>query len=123
MTIFYQLLIDLPSDPATEQYMLNYFKSSLYDDPEPAEATGLCNLLKSYQARLSANVCTREDGLQRMRKANPRFILRNYLLHKAIEELQKGENHLFLKLQQVLKDPYSSSHDEFFELRPGWATA
>ncbi len=121
MTIFYQLLIDLPTDIATEKDMLNYFFSSLYANPEPADATQLYTLLKSYQARLSANTCTREESLLRMRKANPRFILRNYLLHMAIEELQKGENQLFLKLQQVLKDPYSSSHNEFFEMRPAWA--
>jgi hypothetical protein len=40
----------------------------------------------------------------------------------AIDELQKGEQQLFLKLQQALKDPYSNSYDEFFEMRPGWAT-
>jgi uncharacterized protein YdiU (UPF0061 family) len=122
MTIFYQLLIDLPTEFATAQDMLNYFKSSLYNDPAPGDATELYTLLKSYQARLSINTCTREDSLQRMRKANPRFILRNFLLHMAIEELQNGENQLFLKLQQALKDPYSSSHDEFFTMRPGWAT-
>ena len=122
MTIFYQLLIDLPTEMATEEDMLNYFRSSLYAHPNPADTTQLYTLLKSYQARLSVNTCTREESLLRMRKANPRFILRNYLLHMAIEELQKGENQLFLKLQQALKDPYSSSHDEFFVMRPGWAT-
>ena len=79
-------------------------------------------MIKTYQARLQANTCTVEDSRQRMRKANPRFVLRNYLLHMAIEELQKGEKQLFLKLQKALKDPYSSDHDEFFETRPGWAT-
>jgi uncharacterized protein YdiU (UPF0061 family) len=122
MTIFYQLLIDLPSELATAEDMLSYFMSSLYGDPEPADVTQLYALIKSYQTRLTANTCTREDSILRMRKANPRFILRNYLLHMAIEELQKGENQLFLKLQQALKDPYSKSHDEFFETRPGWAT-
>jgi uncharacterized protein YdiU (UPF0061 family) len=121
MTIFYQLLIDLPTEIATEEDMLNYFTSSLYRNPEPADASQLYTLLKSYQARLSANSYTREESLLRMRKANPRFILRNYMLHMAIEELQKGENQLFLRLQQALKNPYSSSHDEFFKMRPGWA--
>lgn len=121
MTIFYQLLIDLPTELDSEQDMLNHFRSSLYDDPEPGDAAQLYTLLKSYQARLSANTCIREDSLQRMRKANPRFILRNYLLHMAIDGLQKGDNQLFLKLQEAIKDPYSSNHDEFFETRPGWA--
>jgi uncharacterized protein YdiU (UPF0061 family) len=122
MTIFYQLLIDLPKELATEEDMLNYFNSSFYNDPEAADATELYTLIKRYQARIETNTCTREDSLQRMRKANPRFILRNYLLHMAIEDLQKGRNELFMKLQQALKDPYSKSNNEFFEIRPGWAT-
>lgn len=122
MTMFYQLLIDLPTELPTEKDMVDYFMSSLYNNLEPEDVMQLHTLLKTYQARLIANTCTREDSLLRMRKANPRFVLRNYLLHMAIEELQKGENQLFLKLQQALKDPYSKSHDEFFALRPGWAT-
>lgn len=122
MTIFYQLLIDLPSELNAQQDMLNFFKSSLYGDPEPTDVNQLYTLITSYQARLRSNTCTREDSLLRMRKANPRFILRNYLLHMAIEELQRGKNNLFLKLQQALKDPYSKSHDEFFGIRPDWAT-
>ncbi|MBD1431557.1 YdiU family protein [Sphingobacterium sp. DN00404] len=122
MTIFYQLLIDLPTELATEEDMLNFFRSSLYRDPEPTDVTQLYTLITSYQTRLRANTCTREDSLLRMRKANPRFILRNYLLHMTIEELERSESNLFLKLQQALKDPYSKSHDEFFTIRPGWAT-
>jgi uncharacterized protein YdiU (UPF0061 family) len=122
MTIFYQLLIDLPTELATEGDVLNYFRNSFYNDLETAGAVSLYTLIRKYQARIKTNTCTREDSLQRMRKANPRFILRNYLLHMAIEELQKGQQQLFLKLQQALKDPYSNRHDEFFEIRPGWAT-
>jgi uncharacterized protein YdiU (UPF0061 family) len=122
MTIFYQLLMELPADQPTEQDLLNHFMNCLYNDPEPADMAGFYKLIKNYQARLNANTCPREDSLQRMRKANPRFVLRNYLLHMAIEELQKGEQQLFLKLQAALKDPYSKSNDAFFEMRPGWAT-
>jgi len=122
MTIFYQLLIDLPTELATEQDMLIHFQGCLYNAPEPRDTTGLFTLLKRYQDRLSRNTCTRTNSLKRMREANPRFILRNYLLHMAIEELGKGENELFQKLRQALKDPYSSDHDEFFKMRPDWAT-
>lgn len=122
MTIFYQLLIDLPTKLNTEEDVLNFFRSSLYKDPDPAYITQLYTLIKRYQMRLRANTCAREDSLMRMRKANPRFILRNYLLHMAIQELERGENNLFLKLQQAIKDPYSKSHDVFFMIRPDWTT-
>ena len=57
-----------------------------------------------------------------MQESNPRFILRNYLLHQAIEDLEKGDDTLFVKLQQAMKEPYSTNHDEFFQKRPSWAT-
>jgi uncharacterized protein YdiU (UPF0061 family) len=57
-----------------------------------------------------------------MRAANPRFILRNYLLHQAIEELEKGENTLFQQLQEAMKDPYSNQFDQFLRKRPDWAS-
>jgi len=54
-----------------------------------------------------------------MRANNPRFILRNYLLHQAIEDLEKGNENLFVKLQEAMKAPYSNQFDEFFAKRPG----
>jgi uncharacterized protein YdiU (UPF0061 family) len=122
MTIFYQLLIDLPLDVASETDVIKHFEQSFYEELQPAERTGLFKLILQYLARVKANTCSREESLAKMRKSNPRFVLRNYLLHQAIQELEKGENTLFLKLQQAMKDPYSRKFDEFFEIRPGWAT-
>ena len=56
-----------------------------------------------------------------MKQANPKFILRNYLLHQAIEELEQGRDTLFRKLEQELKTPYDET-TEFFARRPDWAT-
>jgi uncharacterized protein YdiU (UPF0061 family) len=44
---------------------------------------------------MSKNNCTPEESFQKMRENNPRFILRNYLLHQAIEDLNNGDNKLF----------------------------
>jgi uncharacterized protein YdiU (UPF0061 family) len=44
------------------------------------------------------------------------------LLHQAIEGLENGDDTLFVKLQQAMKEPYSTKHDEFFAKRPSWAT-
>ena len=122
MTIFYQLLIDLPLELESEADVIKHFELSFYDELQPADRSGLYKLIQQYLARITANTCLREEGLAKMRKSNPRFILRNYLLHQAIQELEKGENTLFLKLQKAMKDPYSKRFDEFFEIRPGWAT-
>jgi uncharacterized protein YdiU (UPF0061 family) len=122
MTIFYQLLIDLPLDLDQETDVIKHFSPSFYEEPSPADRTGLLELILKYQQRINTNTFSREDGQAIMNKSNPRFIPRNYLLHQAIQELEQGENTLFLKLQQAMKDPYSRNYDEFFVIRPDWAT-
>ncbi len=122
MTIFYQLLIDLPLDSSSKEDILKYFDKSFYNDPTPAEAEGLFNVIRQYRERIRTNRISREESQNLMRKTNPRFILRNYLLHQSIEGLQKGDDTLFKKLQNAIKEPYSNKFDEFFEIRPGWAS-
>ena len=36
--------------------------------------------------------------------------------------LEKGDDALFVKLQEAIKEPYSDKFDEFFQTRPEWAT-
>ncbi|MER2998484.1 protein adenylyltransferase SelO [Pontibacter populi] len=122
MTIFYQLLIDLPLFMGSAEDVASYFKDSLYDDLTPEQSEQLYSLISNYLERLNKNTITRKASQEMMRKTNPRFILRNYLLHQAIEELEKGENTLFLKLQEAMKEPYSDKFDEFFQTRPEWAS-
>ncbi|MDX5437980.1 MAG: YdiU family protein [Pontibacter sp.] len=122
MTIFFQLLIDLPLYMRSEKEVAEHFKDSLYQPLKPEEQEVMYHLISNYLERLNTNTITREASQKNMRAANPYFILRNYLLHQAIEELEKGENTMFLKLQEAMKEPYSTKHDEFFKLRPEWAS-
>lgn len=116
MTIFYQLLITVPAE-GDKAAIVAHFTESFYEDPTEENAEILYHLIGAYRTQLG-------DGSQRvekMKKANPRFILRNYLLHQAIEELEKGSDTLFRKLERAMKDPYGSTGDEFFAKRPDWA--
>lgn len=122
MTIFYQLLIEFPLELKGEQEVVNHFKYSFYEEPDKTKSEALNSLMKIYAERVKANTSSREESQKRMRRSNPRFILRNYLLHQAIEELERGEDQLFNKLQQAMKEPYSDKWDEFFAKRPDWAT-
>lgn len=122
MTIFFQLLTDLPLHMQDAQEVETHFKESFYQDLTEDESTALFVLIRSYLQRLNTNSIRRSDSQAMMRAANPRFILRNYLLHQAIEELEQGKDALFLKLQEAMKDPYSDKFDEFFAKRPEWAS-
>ncbi|MCP2044909.1 YdiU family protein [Pontibacter sp. HSC-36F09] len=122
MTIFYQLLIDLPLAVESEDAVADFFKRALYDDLTAAQKTALYTLISNYLERLNTNKIKRSDSQEMMQKANPRFVLRNYLLHQAIEGLEKGDDTLFVKLQEAIKEPYSDKFDEFFQTRPEWAS-
>ncbi len=122
MTIFYQLLMDLPVALEGEQAVADHFAASFYNPIQAFQRTALFSLIHAYGERIKTNTCTRQDSLARMRKNNPRFILRNYLLHQAIEELEGGEGQLFATLQEAIKEPYSQNFDQFFAKRPAWAS-
>ncbi|KEO71950.1 protein adenylyltransferase SelO [Anditalea andensis] len=121
MTIFYQLLIDLDVELASEEEAYVHFSDSFYDKPSKAGVSKLFETLQKYIQRLKTNQCDRAVSIKKMKAANPRFILRNYLLHQAIEELEQGTNTLFKELQAALKEPYTDRFDKFFAKRPDWA--
>jgi len=122
MTIFYQRLAELGLDVETQEEVVNHFNDSYYRELQAEEREALYTLVKTYITRIKKNIFSREESLIRMRESNPRFILRNYLLHQAIEGLEKGDDGLFVKLQQAIKQPYSNNFNEFFVRRPEWAT-
>lgn len=121
MTIFYQLLIELPEKAKDQQSILDHFTPSFYQALNPGQIEKLFQTLQKYQDRISKNTSSRETSSAQMRANNPRFILRNYMLYQAIQELEKGEDGLFRKLESAIRTPYSDEHDEFFKRRPVWA--
>jgi uncharacterized protein YdiU (UPF0061 family) len=121
LTIFYQLLIDLPLDINQQDAVVDHFKESFYNELSEAEAAALYNWIQAYVQRITSNESSREECMTRMRKTAPRFILRNYLLHQAIEDMEQGDDALFVKLQDAMKEPYSNKFDDFFKKRPSWA--
>jgi serine/tyrosine/threonine adenylyltransferase len=123
MTIFYQLLSELPSHVETQEEAIKHFEGSFYTKPGKEEEASFWQLVQLYQARKQRNTISEEESKSQMRRFNPRFILRNYLLHEAIEALEKGSDQLFKKLEQAMKNPYSSEHDEFLKKRPDWASS
>ena len=120
MTIFYRLLSDLPEE-LPEAQVPAYFQESFYQEPTEKEKASLISFIGNYKQRLNASNLDRAASRELMKQNNPKFVLRNYLLHQAIEELEKGSDTLFRKLEQELKTPYSETTD-FFARRPDWAT-
>ncbi len=121
MTLFYAFLATLPLE-ANEDEVAQHFSEVFYNQPDANQKARFFSVIENYQKRVKTNTISPKDSKKKMAETNPRFILRNYLLHAAIEELEGGETALFDKLQQAMKEPYSPKWDEFLVKRPDWAT-
>jgi uncharacterized protein YdiU (UPF0061 family) len=75
--------------------------------------------LERYAAR-ARHEPAREE---RMRRANPKYVFRNYLAVQAIDALEQGDGSLLERLMRVLQRPYDEQpeHEELAQRRPEWA--
>jgi serine/tyrosine/threonine adenylyltransferase len=122
MTLFYQDLMTLSTDTNDKANVISHFSESFYKEPNEAEADALFNWVEAYRQRLATSTSSREESLSIMQAANPKFILRNYLLHQAIEDLQRGDDAMFRKLEMAIRQPYSTPLPELAGKRPDWAS-
>jgi uncharacterized protein YdiU (UPF0061 family) len=122
MTIFYQLLAGLPDYKIAKEETVRHFQESFYEDLQLQNADELFSVIELFQKRKKENKISTEASAEIMKKANPKFVLRNYLLHQAIEALQNDDRTLFDQLKEAMKTPYDSTNDAFFTRRPSWAT-
>lgn len=121
MTIFYRVLADVPSE-MEENNILKHFAESFYRNLNSSEETEFKYLIQEYRERIKKNSIPRELSAEIMNRTNPRIILRNYLLHQAIEDLENGKESLFLRLQEAMKDPYAAEgFEDLVKKRPEWA--
>ncbi len=74
--------------------------------------------VEKYQSRLARNTISFEETLALMRRNNPKFTLRNYLLFDCIKELEIGKRDLLEKLLKALENPYQEVFPEFSAKRP-----
>jgi uncharacterized protein YdiU (UPF0061 family) len=80
---------------------------------------GMAGWLQRYAARAK-----HETGrVERMNKANPRYVFRNYLAQLAIDALERGDPSVMERLMKVLERPYDEQpeHQELAARRPEWA--
>ncbi len=72
----------------------------------------LSDWLKRYDERLSLESCSDDQRAKRMKKHNPKFILRNYIAQEVIDEVEKGERLKLGHWLKVLSLPFDE-HPEF----------
>jgi uncharacterized protein YdiU (UPF0061 family) len=143
MTLFFRSLMDIPVDGTAGSMdditLAGLLRNAFYDENQafaPGQLARLSGWLRQYIARVrleadagpsadtsGMGACGATDRAERMRRANPKYVLRNYLAQQAIEALEQGDASVIERLMGVLKHPYDEQPEEeaFAGRRPEWA--
>ena len=120
MTIFFRTL----SDSAPAQLEPDVFAAAFYDEMKRQQmAPTLREWLIRYAARLESDPQSAEQRRERMRSANPRYVLRNWLAQQAIDMANEGDESEIRLLLEVMRKPYDDQpgNERFAQRRPDWA--
>jgi uncharacterized protein YdiU (UPF0061 family) len=141
MTLFFRCLMEIsastPMSDATgnvtnnadhmeDAALAGLFRRAFYDEQQafaPAELGRLAGWLRRYIARVRLDGEPAELRYQRMSRANPKYVLRNYMAQQAIEALEQGDASVMTRLMDVLQRPYDEQpeHEDLAGRRPEWA--
>jgi len=128
MTIFFRRLIDLDVSATSSGGQAGpidtFFADACYDAVKAERSAGdLHTWLGRYAARVRDDSSLADERSARMRMANPRYVLRNYLAQEAIDRAEQGDDRGVHELLDVMRRPYDEQpgHERFAARRPDWA--
>jgi uncharacterized protein YdiU (UPF0061 family) len=79
---------------------------------------------QDYRNRLKQENSDDDERSRAMQRVNPKYVLRNYLAHAAIEKAQNKDFGEVSRLHQILRNPYDEQpeNEGYAALPPDWAS-
>ncbi len=125
MTIFFRQLAQVPLTVDQDEDRIAPLLPAFYQEEQLTEPyrIKLAGWLTRYARRLNDNPQDASEREHRMNRANPKYVLRNYLAQLAIDKVNEGDFSLVQELLEVLRNPYEeqSGKERFAQKRPEWA--
>ncbi len=93
------------------------------DQIDPDYLNHLKTWFERYKKRIDTDPLSADQRHKQMNKANPKYVLRNYLAQLAIEQAEQGDFSRVHQLLDVMRHPYDEQpgKEEFAKKRPDWA--
>jgi uncharacterized protein YdiU (UPF0061 family) len=120
LTLFFRGLADLDLEAPS----LAPLRPAFYDDAlATANGAALESWLTQYAARARSEGQDAERRRAAMNAVNPRFVLRNWIAHEAIELAEAGDLSRLHLLLDLLRRPFDEQpeHARYAGRRPDWA--
>ena len=124
MTIFFRLLANF--NTYDEDLIFSILQAAVYksSDLEIEEYVNDFNLwFSKYDYRLQQENSNFQSRKKSMNSVNPKYVLRNYMAHLAIEKAEAKDYSLVNELYTLLLKPYDEQpqFEKWFAKRPEWA--
>jgi len=120
MTLFFRGLANLDASAPS----LDVVAGAFYDADKRVQLQGEFDAwLRIYAERLIEAGESDAERRARMHRANPKFVLRNYLAQQAIDRAEAGDPSGIAELLEVMRRPYDQQpgREAFAARRPDWA--
>jgi serine/tyrosine/threonine adenylyltransferase len=125
MTLWFRALGEI--DPGTAVPTLSgcpTLRDAFYDEAKMRAAQPAFDAwLARYAARIADDPLPPAERRARMRGANPRYVMRNYLAQQAIDRAEQGDYTGIHELLEVMRRPYEDQpgRERYAQRRPEWA--
>ena len=129
MTLFYRSLVNVPLAPEDgrvgDRALFAAVESAYYnpDELQKHQRDTMTGWLRQYVKRVNHDSLSAEERAERMRAANPKYVLRNYIAQVAIDNAEQGNFKRVERLLEVMKHPYDEQpgNEDLAQKRPEWA--